>query len=107
MPENFTVLEVRELDTIADKCERIHDENYKMLVEFVQQVKADCVIDKIYFDFFSIPDLIIRMKYSKKQYDLILKILLKVKKSYLEIKIEKELMEKMTLNMRKRNLGDD
>lgn len=42
------------------------------------------MIDKVYFDFFSIPDLIIKMKYSKKDYDIILKVLLKVKNSYLE-----------------------
>jgi len=84
VPENFTVLEVRELDAIADKFERGYEDNYRMLQTFVSHVKVDCVIDKVFFDFFSIPDLILKMKYSKKDYDIILKVLLKVKNSYLE-----------------------
>lgn len=84
MPKNLTLLEVKELNTIADKFEKGHDENFKMLQNFVAQVKADCVMDKIYFDFFSIPDLILKMKYNKKDYDIILKVLLKVKNSFLE-----------------------
>ena len=52
-------------------------------------------MDKIYFNFFDIPDLIIKMKYSRKDYDMIIKILQKVKKSYLESKLEKENYEKM------------
>jgi len=55
-----------------------------MLQTFVSQVRVDCVIDKVFFDFFSIPDLILKMKYNKKDYDIILKVLLKVKNSYLE-----------------------
>ena len=84
VPENFLVLEVRELDAIADKYERGHEDNYRMICDLVQQVRSDCVIEKVFFDFFSIPDLIVKMKYSKRDYDIILKILLKVKKSYLE-----------------------
>ena len=52
-------------------------------------------MDKIYFNFFDIPDLIIKMKYTRKDYDMIIKILQKVKKSYLESKLEKENYEKM------------
>ena len=101
VPENFTVLEVRELDAIADKFERGYEDNYRMLQTFVSHVKVDCVIDKVFFDFFSIPDLILKMKYSKKDYDIILKVLLKVKNSYLEQKMEKEVNAKMSQSLMK------
>ena len=108
VPENFTVLEVRELDAIADKFERGYEENYRMLQTFVSQVRVDCVIDKVYFDFFSIPDLILKMKYSKKDYDIILKVLLKVKNSYLEQKMEKEIHAKMSQSIMKNlSRGED
>jgi len=41
-------------------------------------------MDKFYFNFFYIPDLIIRLKYNLKDYDLVLKILKKVKIAYIE-----------------------
>ena len=78
-----------------------------MICDFVQQVRSDCVIDKLYFDFFSIPDLIVKMKYSKKDYDVILKILLKVKKSFLEQKMEKELYVKLSQSISKSAARDD
>jgi len=69
-------------------------------------VRSDCIIDKIFFDFFSIPDLIVKMKYSKKDYDIILKVLLKVKNSFLEQKMEKEAYAKMSQSL-SRSLGRD
>ena len=38
----------------------------------MQAVKQDCVMDKIYFNFFYIPDLIVRKKVSRKDYEMIL-----------------------------------
>ena len=58
-------------------------------------------MDKFYFNFFDIPDLIVKMKYTRKDYDMIIKVLLKVKKSYLETKMEKEIMERMQENLLK------
>lgn len=58
-------------------------------------------MDKFYFNFFDVPDLIVRNQYSRREYDLILKVLLKVKNSFLEAKMEKELMKKMQENLLK------
>ena len=52
-------------------------------------------MDKFYFNFFDVPDLIVKNQYSRREYDLILKVLLKVKNSFLEAKMEKEVMRKM------------
>jgi len=48
-------------------------------------------MDKFFFNFFYIPDLIVRRAYSRKDYELILKVLNKVKTSYIESKMEKEI----------------
>lgn len=58
-------------------------------------------MDKFYFNFFDVPDLIVKNEYSRRDYDMILKILLKVKNSFLEIKMEKENMVKMEAEMAK------
>ena len=46
-------------------------------------------MDKFYFSFFDIPDLIVKNKYSKKDYEKIIKVLKKVKASFSDAKIEK------------------
>jgi len=51
-----------------------------MLTDFVNAVKQDCSIDKQHFNFYYIPDLIVRRKYNRKDYEPILKLLNKVKK---------------------------
>lgn len=52
-------------------------------------------MDKFYFNFYDVPDLIVKNQYARREYDLILKVLLKVKNSFLETKMEKEIMHKM------------
>ena len=59
-------------------------------------------MDKLYFNFFDVPDLIVRNNYKRREYDMILKILLKVKNSFLESKMEKEIMIKMQESLLKR-----
>lgn len=54
-----------------------------VILSFVQIVKTECVLNQHYFSFYDIPDLIIKKKYQRKEYELILKILNKVKKEYL------------------------
>jgi hypothetical protein len=57
-----------------------------MLVDFVGYVKRDCVMDKIYFNFHYIPDLIIKQGYLRKDYEKILKLLNKTKGLYIKSK---------------------
>ena len=55
----------------------------------MQAVKQDCVMDKIYFNFFYIPDLIVRKTGRFKNVVIVGKVLNKVKKAYIESKVEK------------------
>ena len=46
-------------------------------------MKQECVVDRDFFIFFDIPELIVKKKYSRKDYDDILKVVKKVKLRYL------------------------
>lgn len=64
-------------------------------------------MDKIYFNFFYIPDLIVRKKVSRKDYEIILKVLNKVKKAYIESKVEKQLQKQMEELFAKQNPNEE
>lgn len=67
--------------------DRKYKAKYKLLDAFADLVKNECVLNRHYFSFFDIPDLIIRQKYSKKDYkEHILKLLNKIKATYLKDK---------------------
>lgn len=54
------------------------------------------MLDHYYFSYYDIPDLIVKKKYSRKDYDVILKLLNKTKRAYLLEKAritEKEISE--------------
>ena len=55
----------------------------QLLQDFVTIVKQECVINSSYFIFFDIPELIVKKKYSRKDYEDIIKIVDKVKTRYL------------------------
>ena len=54
-----------------------------MLRDFATVVRTECVMKGQFFSFYDIPDLIIKKKYPKKDYEQIIKLLNKVKKLYL------------------------
>ena len=58
-------------------------------------------MDKFFFNFFDVPDLIVKNSYKRREYDMILKVLLKVKNSFLEQKMEKEIMKNMQESLMK------
>ena len=58
----------------------------KLLRDFSNLVKTECVLNAHYFSFFDVPDLIIKKRYQKKDYDLIINLLDKVKRAYLAYK---------------------
>lgn len=51
--------------------------------DFITVVKTQCVLNQHYFSFYDIPDLIVKRKYARKDYEHIIKLLNKVKKIYL------------------------
>ena len=71
-----------------------------MLNEFVASVKQECVVDRDYFILFDIPDLIVKKKLARKDYDQVIKIVNKVKNRYIAEKIaQKEKSHGVDKNM--------
>ena len=56
---------------------------FNALQEFVALVKQECVVEQHYFIFTDVPDLIIKKKYSRKDYNDIIKVLVKVKNIFI------------------------
>ena len=56
----------------------------RVIEDFIQAVKTECVMNQHFFNFFDIPDLIMKKSYSRRDYeDIILKLIQKVKLRYL------------------------
>jgi hypothetical protein len=84
LPEgSHQILEIGDLKRLSDGEINKFDVKYKMLNDFVAAVKQECVVDRNYFIFFDIPELIVKKKYNRKDYDEILKVVKKVKMRYL------------------------
>ena len=56
---------------------------FTVIQDFVNSVRQECVINQNYFNFHDIPDHILKQGYQRKDYDDVIKILLKVKAKYL------------------------
>ena len=67
-----------------------HNELHEVYVQFVNVVKHECVMNVHFFLFTSLPDLIIRKNYTRKHYEIITKLLVAVKKSFLEQRAKTE-----------------
>lgn len=61
--------------------------NMKLLQDFIEQVKSECVLNQHFFNFFDIPDLIIKRKFTPKEHELVIKYLNKVRKAYVVAKL--------------------
>ena len=55
---------------------------------FAGWVKTDLILEKQYFNFHAIPDFIIEKKITKKDYEVVNKLLLKVKSAYINYRRE-------------------
>lgn len=84
LPETgHQILEIKDLERLLENETRAFKLDSNLLREFATTVRSECVMNQHYFSFYDIPDLIIKKKYPKKDYESIIKLLNKVKKSYL------------------------
>lgn len=63
-------------------------------------MKSECALEKFYFNFHYIPELILKKQVTKKDYEVLTKLLLKVKQQYLDIKSKQhpeKRMEELTI----------
>ena len=77
------VMEIKDLERVLDNENKTFKQNMVVLKNFANMVRTEGVLNSYYFSFYDIPDLIVKEKYSRAHYDLIIKLLNKVKKAYL------------------------
>eukprot|EP01022_Parablepharisma_sp_SALTPOND_P025332 TRINITY_DN588_c0_g1_i1.p1 TRINITY_DN588_c0_g1~~TRINITY_DN588_c0_g1_i1.p1 ORF type:complete len:836 (-),score=158.30 TRINITY_DN588_c0_g1_i1:6480-8987(-) len=59
---------------------------FSLLKSFIEQIKQRCTVDGRFFSFYDVPDVILTLKYGKREYDLVIKFLKKSKEEFLELK---------------------
>ena len=82
LPES-TYADVNDIERIINLEQDAFRANYSILTNFIQNVKSECVMQQYYFSFFNIPEMLVKKRTSKKDFELIQKILLKIKQKYL------------------------
>lgn len=84
LPEGgHQILELKDLERVLENDTRAFKLETGLLREFSNVVRTECVMNQHFFSFYDIPDLIIKKKYQRKDYEAIIKLLNKVKKAYL------------------------
>ena len=68
LPKNSPKVEPSEIKRLIDKADVAHRDVQEILYQFVELVKQECVMDGNYFTFTSLPELIVRKNYPRKQY---------------------------------------
>ena len=84
LPEMAQNFDPDDLARLISKEDSAHGEKRDLYVQFVNVVKAECVMNVHFFNFTSLPDLIVRKNYTRKQYETLVKLLLSIKDSYLK-----------------------
>jgi hypothetical protein len=77
------IMEIKDLERVLENETRTYKDENSLLREFAATVRAECVMEQNFFSFYDIPDLIIKKKFQRKDYESIIKMLTKVKKAYL------------------------
>ena len=82
---------VDEFDAAFIKKQSATNARMRVIDDFVDSVKHDCVLESKFFNFFDLPDHIQKCNYNRNDYEnVVLKMLKGVKAHYLKIKCEQE-----------------
>ena len=101
LPELAQNIDPDDIARLILKQETAFTEKRDLYVAFVNIVKAECIMDGAFFNFTSLPDLIVRKGYTRKQYETITKLLVSVKDAYLEQRKQAEEEEEVDEDKKK------
>jgi len=90
LPEVAQSIDPDDLSRLILKAESAHNEVRDLYNSFVSVVKAECVMNVHFFAFTSLPELIVRKNYSRKQFEQLTKLLVAVKEEYLALRAKEE-----------------
>jgi hypothetical protein len=69
LPETSSIVEIKDLERILDNETKQNRGVITLLRDFAQVVRTECVLNQYFFSFYDIPDLIVKKKYQRKDYD--------------------------------------
>lgn len=78
LPDIVTVIEGQNIDKIVGDLTNAWNREFKVLESFVALVKQELVLEKHYFNFYEVPELMVKRKFQKKDFENVKKLLLKV-----------------------------
>ena len=82
LPES-TYIEATDIERLINQELEANRSRFKIFEDFAQSVRTTCVMQQYFFSFFNIPEMLVKKKTSKKDFELIQTMLLKIKKKYL------------------------
>ena len=74
---------MRDLERIEQQDNNKFNEMKKTQNRLIELIKTECNEQVHFFNFYSVPETLVRKKTSKKDFEIVKRILLKVKKQYL------------------------
>ena len=72
------------------KEENAFNEKRDLLTNFIVDVKQDCLMNANFFNFLQVPECVMKKNFTRKQFEIVSKLLLSVKESYLKERAEKD-----------------
>lgn len=70
LPET-TYAEVNDVERIIGHEEETFKTNLSVMARFVEQVKTECVMQQFYFSFYTVPEMLVKKRTTKKDFELI------------------------------------
>ena len=83
VPETSAMIDVEDLQRIIQKEKTLHTEKKDQLNSLVAKIKTECFMEGGMFTFYNIPDVIVKINPSKKNFEMMSKLLVKIKDDFL------------------------
>ena len=90
LPEAQPSFKPDDLNLLITRAEQAHATKTDLYSSFIGMVKNECVMNVHFFAFTSLPEMIVRKNYTRKQYETLRKLLVTVKEQYLEQRSKQE-----------------
>jgi len=75
--------EVTDVERLIALEQENFKQNFSVMMKFIENVKQECMMQQHYFSFYNIPEMLVKKKTTKKEFELVQKLLLKIKQKYL------------------------
>lgn len=77
------MIQPRDIERVMELTKRANDMTNQIVEKFAAQVRTDCIVQLKFFSLHQVPEMLVKNRTSKKDFEIIQKVLLKVKRLYL------------------------